>query len=177
MKAMGRPQKWTKMWRSGRKSVGARYVFGTHLSLHFEEVKSRLFPLKNGKNKSLSNSTHPTFHLMLVSFGCGQMWAAIILQVISLEKLPPLKAFPSTHKKQRCLSCHLRGAGVGVGKVKTKWQKQYENWEDNEVWRFLGLTSYNKPTALFLLSPFSICLSSRNCSTGREENCGTGTPS
>ena len=25
MKAVGRPQKWTKMWRSGRKSVGARY--------------------------------------------------------------------------------------------------------------------------------------------------------
>ena len=26
MKAVGRPQKWTKMCRSGRKSVGARYV-------------------------------------------------------------------------------------------------------------------------------------------------------
>ena len=26
MKAVGRPQKWTKMWRSGRKSVGARYT-------------------------------------------------------------------------------------------------------------------------------------------------------
>ena len=26
MKAVGRPQKWTKMWRSGRKSVGARYI-------------------------------------------------------------------------------------------------------------------------------------------------------
>ena len=26
MKAVRRPQKWTKMWRSGRKSVGARYV-------------------------------------------------------------------------------------------------------------------------------------------------------
>ena len=25
MKAVGRPQKWTKMWRSGRKYVGARY--------------------------------------------------------------------------------------------------------------------------------------------------------
>ena len=26
MKAVGRPQKWTKMCRSGRKSVGARYI-------------------------------------------------------------------------------------------------------------------------------------------------------
>ena len=34
MKAVGRPQKWTKMCRSGRKSVGARYAVLGILSTH-----------------------------------------------------------------------------------------------------------------------------------------------
>ena len=34
MKAVGRPQKWTKMWRSGRKYVGARYLISCWCSIH-----------------------------------------------------------------------------------------------------------------------------------------------
>ena len=40
MKAVGRPQKWTKMCRSGRKSVGARYEVISNL---FEAGLQRLF--------------------------------------------------------------------------------------------------------------------------------------
>ena len=72
MKAVGRPQKWTKMWRSGRKSVGARYLLlygkdfyvpSTDAMLHRDCVMLTCFG-----TIGTSSSTLSTFNLALFAF-------------------------------------------------------------------------------------------------------------
>ena len=52
MKAVGRPQKWTKMWRGGRKYVGARYMI-QNLSSFLSRLILNIFSLDCQRQKNL----------------------------------------------------------------------------------------------------------------------------
>ena len=66
MKALGRPQKWTKMWRIGRKFVGARY----YVMLNWLHYTTGLWPWKCKKHYARLRFEKKGFLVSTVFISC-----------------------------------------------------------------------------------------------------------